>query len=124
MTLPEAPPLRKPTPQELRDRETAFGRWRLQCPYGLWTCADGREVLFNRYYRPSHERYPGQPARSADPIEWVPWKQQEWFFNDGNAPVSYWDVPRRDWLPVIRKIDSVLTSWEPLPPRPTKPRTG
>src|SRR5262245_49807512 len=84
--------LREPSRQELRDNKTAFGRWRLWCPYGLWTCADGREVLFNRYYRPIYERYPGQIARIAHD-EWVPWKKQEHFFNDGNAPVSYWSVP-------------------------------
>jgi hypothetical protein len=55
---------------QIRDRETEFGRWRLACPYGLWTCADGREVLFNRYYHPVYQRYPGQPACPADPVEW------------------------------------------------------
>ena len=39
--------------------------------YGKWTCADGREVLFNRGYRPIWQRYPGQPAEPADPDRWV-----------------------------------------------------
>jgi len=41
------PNSRQPSQMEAHDRETAFGRWRLNCPYGMWTCADGREVLFN-----------------------------------------------------------------------------
>ena len=28
-----------------------FQRWN-DLPYGMWTCADGREVLFNRFYEP------------------------------------------------------------------------
>jgi hypothetical protein len=116
-------PRREFSEAEIGDRATEFGRWRLACPYGLWTCADGREVLFNRYYRPVYQRYPGQPAQTADPTEWVPHVSQQYFFNDGNAPVSYYNVPRRDWLPIISRIDAVLTSWglNPLPPRPTKP---
>ena len=121
--MPSKRRLRKPSMQELQDNKTAFGRWRLRCPYGRWACADGREVLFNRYYCPIYERYPGQSARDADPNEWVPWKKQEWFFNDGNAPVSYWGIPRRNWQLVIPKIDAVLTDWglAPLPPRPRRP---
>jgi hypothetical protein len=40
---------------------------------GMWTCADGRQVLFNRYYRPIYERHPGQRGRPVDRDEWVPW---------------------------------------------------
>jgi hypothetical protein len=28
-----------------------FVRWAYY-PYGKWTCEDGREILFNRYYKP------------------------------------------------------------------------
>jgi hypothetical protein len=48
-----------------------FTEWRLRLPYGKWTCPDGREVLFNRDYKPILERMPGQPAKPADPTEWV-----------------------------------------------------
>ena len=34
-------------------------------PYGMWTVADGRQVLFNRNYRPILERYPGAPAKAV-----------------------------------------------------------
>src|SRR6516164_10471590 len=115
--MPSERRLRKPSMQELQDNKTAFGRWRLRCPYGLWTCADGREVLFNRYYRPIYERYPGQPARAACD-QWVDWQKQQWFFDDGTAPVSYGSVPRRAWLPAISRINKVLTDWglDSLPP--------
>ena len=40
-------------------------------PYGAWQCADGREVLFNRGYRPILERRPGADSIPADPDEWI-----------------------------------------------------
>lgn len=57
-------------------------RW-FTLPYGVWTCPDGREVLFNRCYEPIRQRYPGQPPTEADPKEWVPWVHQAWFYRDG-----------------------------------------
>ena len=33
-----------------------------QMPYGKWTCADGREVLFDRNYTPMNERRPDEDA--------------------------------------------------------------
>jgi hypothetical protein len=58
-----------------------FDRWN-NLPYGRWTCADGRVVLFNRFYEPIYQRYPGGPLRDTDPAEWVPYTQQEWFYGD------------------------------------------
>ena len=52
-------------------------------PYGMWTCADGREVLFNRFYEPIWQRYKGAPAERADPTEWVKFIKQSFFYNDG-----------------------------------------
>lgn len=51
-------------------------------PYGMWTCRDGREVLFSRGYRPMWQRMPGECATQADPNERVPWKKAV-FFNEG-----------------------------------------
>ena len=61
-------------------------RMRAQLPYGMWTCPDGRQVLFNRYYDPILQRYPGLLAITADPSEWVSWEHQEWFFKDATCP--------------------------------------
>lgn len=61
---------------------------RKRLPYGLWTCADGRLVLFDRDYIALVERRPGpdQKATIADPTEWVPWVAQEWFYDDASIP--------------------------------------
>jgi hypothetical protein len=64
----------------------SYTEFRLRCPYGKWTCADGREVLFNRQYWPILERRPGETAKTANPTEWIHWKEQDYFFDDGNSP--------------------------------------
>jgi hypothetical protein len=48
-------------------------------PYGMWTCADGREILFNRNYRPIWQRLPEGTVQHADSNEWVDWTEQGWF---------------------------------------------
>jgi hypothetical protein len=58
-----------------------FERWN-DLPYGVWTCADGREVIFNRFYEPIWERKTGQAPVPADPSEWVNWESQGWFYDD------------------------------------------
>jgi hypothetical protein len=56
-------------------------RWQ-KLAYGKWTCPDGREVLFNRFYEPIYQRA-GSIVSRADPKEWVPFVTQRWFYNDG-----------------------------------------
>ena len=34
-------------------------------PYGAYVCADGRQVLYDRHYKPIWQRRPGQPATVA-----------------------------------------------------------
>jgi hypothetical protein len=72
-------------------------------PYGMWTCADGREVLFNRRYRPIWQRRPGQSTTAADENEWVPWVHQRWFYADGASP----------WLNkvTLKRCADVLAAW-------------
>ena len=95
-----------------------YNEWIRMVPYGKWTCADGREVLFNRGYRPILERYPGQAAHAARPGEWVKFKEQMWFFDDYTSPI------RRSNARTIARLNAVLADWglPPLPPRPRKPR--
>jgi hypothetical protein len=100
---------------------TQFERWRFWVPYGRWTCADGREVLFNRDYTPIYERHPSQLGRVAQHDEWVPWVAQEWFFNDGTSPVSYGHIPLWQWQPVVSRINDLLVRWA-LPPLLPPPR--
>lgn len=78
-----------------------FLRHRL--PYGKWTCADGREVLFNRDYKPIWQRRPGHAAEPADRQEWVPFERQEWYYQDGQQPWRNADAEKRS--------NRVLESW-------------
>ena len=60
---------------------------RESAPYGVWQTRNGREILFNRDYRPLWQRRPGQPAEPADPDESVLGITREcWFFGDADAP--------------------------------------
>ena len=78
-------------------------RRRNDLPYGCWTCHDGREVLFNRFYEPIWQRYPGRDPEPADPTEWAQWKDQRWFYDDkvrdkqktarGEAILAEWGIP-------------------------------
>jgi hypothetical protein len=53
-------------------------------PYGVWTCADGTEVLFSRAYCPMYVRRPGQPA-VPDVKRWVHGiRATEYFFDDAS----------------------------------------
>jgi hypothetical protein len=72
-------------------------------PYGKWTCADGREVLFNRWYGPIWERSAAGVVRRANPGEWVQFERVEWFYTDGNSP--------RRSPKTVRRCVAVLKSW-------------
>jgi hypothetical protein len=50
--------------------------------YGKWTSADGRQVLFNRDYKPIWHRLPDGRVEPTDPEEWVPHVKEEWFHDD------------------------------------------
>ena len=58
---------------------------RLNMPYGVFTCADGRDVLFNRDYTPLLQRINGV-VTAADSDEWVPWVLQRFFYDDADPP--------------------------------------
>jgi RecA-family ATPase len=77
-----------------------FNEWQRRCPYGKWTCEDGREVIFNRDYWPILERRPGEQAKLANPNEWVSHVGQEFF-----EPTE---------------VNAILVDWgfSPLPPAP------
>ena len=72
-------------------------------PYGMWTCADGRKVLFNRNYKPIWQDHPNGAAEVADINEWVPYIKQEYFFDDRNPP---WDDVTSE-----HRCRQILTSW-------------
>jgi hypothetical protein len=76
-----------------------FVRWRT--PYGLWTCADGREVLFNRDYKPIWERSSGE-IKHANPNEWVQFTDQRSFHggSDNLKPA------------VLKRLEQVLADFK------------
>ncbi len=49
------------------DAAPTFKVWKAMVPYGRWTCADGRQVLFNHQYWPILERRLGEPVTAANP---------------------------------------------------------
>jgi hypothetical protein len=84
-----------------------YPTWEALIPYGKWTCADGREVLFNRKYCPILQRTPrGVQSKTAlaDPSEWVPWQTQDHFFDDGNSPWCHVASRRRETLARINSV--------------------
>jgi hypothetical protein len=74
---------RSPASYYREQPETLGASRRRWLPYGMWTCADGREVLYNRDYHPIWQRRPGKAAEKANPSEWVHWVKSEHFFDDG-----------------------------------------
>lgn len=76
-------------------------------PYGKWTCKDDRVVLFNRFYKPIWQRYPGKAVKPADPTEWVrDLKTQDYIYRSiyteaerwkaGAAVLAEWGLPIPD----------------------------
>jgi hypothetical protein len=84
------------------------GEWFAALPYGQWTCADGRRVLFNRRYRPILERLPDGQVRAMN-YQWVTFIRQTWFYNEQTEPRERW-----------RNANGALARWG-LPPLPKRP---
>lgn len=78
-------------------------------PYGCWTTASGREILFNREYKPLFERMTGAAfVKPANYDERVPDISSEThFFKDGSLP---WRAgkPSRE---AEARVTAVLSSW-------------
>ena len=101
-----------------------FEEWHHMVPYGRWTTADGREVLFNRTYWPILERTPDGFAKPARPSEWVEGiVQSEYFFDDWSAP---WRSTNGACRASLAACNKVLREWgmPPLPPMPSERRSS
>jgi hypothetical protein len=58
-------------------------------PYGMWTCKDGSEVIFNRNYQPIIHRVNGEDSY-IDSNKWIhDIVETKMFYNDANAPMMY-----------------------------------
>lgn len=55
-------------------------------PYGVWTCPDGRQVLFNRDYTPIWQKDANGKVSVADQTEWVEFDRQDHFYVEGSEP--------------------------------------
>lgn len=69
-------------------------------PYGKWTTAEGREVLFDREYAPICDRWPGRAPAMCNPREWVTHVDEEWYYDDG--------VPEKQKR---QRAEAVLRQW-------------
>lgn len=60
-------------------------------PYGMWTCFDGKQYLFNREYQPILKKENGVLSH-CDRNEWVnndTIKSVQYFYGDHNSPMLY-----------------------------------
>jgi hypothetical protein len=81
--------------------------WNLY-PYGCYFAADGREVLYNRGYKPIWQRHPDGPAELADPDEWVDGTEQIWFYGEQQKLRPPY---RPDSQKTRAKCEAVLAEW-------------
>lgn len=81
-------------------------------PYGMWRCAGGRDVLFDRAYQPLWSRIDGE-VMQANPAEWVVGIEEElFFFDDADSPL--WanpGRPRTDRRAALSRALGALASW-------------
>lgn len=86
-------------------------------PYGSFSDPDGREVLINRYYQPIWQRLGGQPATRADPVDWLPVRVTQFFYEPGHPP--WREEQGRKWGPhdwqlsrqARERCEQVLADW-------------
>lgn len=69
-------------------------------PYGLWTCDNGREVLFNRHYEPIWQRKDGVVTPGSS--EWIPFVGSLYFYDDSD----------RNARTLERRLEDVLDAFK------------
>jgi hypothetical protein len=100
-------------PRTLPIPQTAYQFWRHFCPYGIWECDSGEQIIFAENYLPIARRRPNQPAEFVDQFYWVKWREQNYFHDLEEYP--------HNWRKTMRRINKTLMSWG-LPPYPERPR--
>jgi hypothetical protein len=75
-------------------------------PYGMWTTGSGRQLIFDRDYRPLWERLPDGTCQAADPREWVEdiTRREFFFWNDLIDP--YQDYKG------MKRLRAICVSWK------------
>ena len=59
---------------------------RLYLPYGIWEEKDGARILLSRDYCPLWRIRDSSSPERMNPWEWIKFKSQSWFWEDGNTP--------------------------------------
>jgi hypothetical protein len=75
-------------------------------PYGVWRCADGSELLFNRRYKVLHARDGQRRPLSIEPNIRIEWKEQSWYYDDATPPMDK-----------VRQALAALAEWGIDPPK-------
>jgi hypothetical protein len=109
---PEASPASNPKPQRAISLAellaTDFSKEPPPDPrrpvYGIWTLADGREMLFDRDYRPLYSRRRGEVAEIADPQRPAGIIKERFFWADRDSIHSLCPATQR-------KLRAVLQAW-------------
>lgn len=94
-----------------QSRAADFIPKRLYLPYGMWTCENGAQVLFNRNYTPIWVKYPNGVVSSIGPATWILHSKdkEKWFFEGspseenirtGHSMLRAWGVEDRKPLVV------------------------
>jgi len=81
-----------------------FRPMRLYLPYCKWTCADGREVLFNRDYNPIWQRSADGVVSPIQPDTHINYNKSEHYYNDRTTPYGGDDN-------TLKKCRAVLEEW-------------
>lgn len=86
-------------------------------PYGVWSEADGTQVIFSRDYFPLWRIAPGRAPERDDPNRWVPIVQQRIFAPLQDLRLSVADMERRSFE-ILReyRVASIprLVEWLPV----------
>lgn len=62
---------------------------RRSLPYGIWTCVDGRKIVFNREYQPILQQVDGVNSYAIE-SEWVEnIEHTQYLYDDVTTPISY-----------------------------------
>jgi hypothetical protein len=107
---PEASPASNPKPQhaislaELLAMDFSKAPASQRPVYGIWTLADGREVLFDRDYCPLYSRRPGLPAELAEPQRPQGIVKERFLWADRDSLYSLCPATQR-------KLRAVLRAW-------------
>lgn len=106
---------------------TRRDKMELYLPYGMWTCRDGRQILFNRRYMAIWQKWPDGRVDRPTEGEWYDFDKRrgEGFLYDAHwGPRGMPQPPWKDWktllilFAVMRQFgvpeEDVIATWREL----------